>query len=454
MRAMNRRALVLLSLPVLLLALAPAVRAQHPETGFIEMPAPTDGSYTLGSGVGSGRHWARPETVHFLLLVAREWQRRHGDAMVLRIGDISKPDGSNFPPHKTHQDGLAIDIVTRGPNITRIEYDDQEPTLELARLMVRYGARQILYNHPYVIDRVDEVQRWEKHDDHFHVVVDPDRVPKGEGPFLIPTGRRPTIGVADLEGGALVVEWSYLAEQRGWQAAYRVQVDGDEDHRTVDHDSGWVASADKAHRAIGFQPVDGRTYHIKVEVRGPGDEVLALPWRSAHSDLAPPAILPLRPVHGEEIEGNPVISWTYQDDGGPQAAFRIELDGDRSHNRIDHDTGPIAGDATRHELQLPLRPRRTYYWRLVVEDPAGNETATEWQSFKTAAAFRGGRFGTVNTDGLNFRKGPGTGHDVVGQLDSGAEVEILDEDGGWLRVRYRKGRRSWVGFVHSKYVDE
>ena len=58
--------------------------------------------------------------------------------------------------------------------------------------------------------------------------------------------------------------------------------------------------------------------------------------------------------------------------------------------------------------------------------------------------------GTVNTDGLNIRKGPGTGYDSVGSYNEGDEVVIL--------YQHKEGETTWgcVGkgrWISMKYVD-
>jgi len=177
------------SLCLFILVLLVPGRARALGEDFIEMPKPEAGEYVLSSGVGSpgkGRHWGRPAMIRHLLLVAKEWRRRHPELPRLRIGDISKFGGGHFPPHKTHQDGLAVDIFTSPKNICHINYPDQTQTLELAELFVSFGAKQILYNHPDVIAKVAVMRKWPKHHNHFHVVVDPRKVPAEGEPIIVP----------------------------------------------------------------------------------------------------------------------------------------------------------------------------------------------------------------------------------------------------------------------------
>ena len=61
---------------------------------------------------------------------------------------------------------------------------------------------------------------------------------------------------------------------------------------------------------------------------------------------------------------------------------------------------------------------------------------------------------TVNTNGVNFRTGPGKGYASMGKLTSGIEVEILEIPAGvgenyWYKVRYQGD----VGYIQSPYIQ-
>lgn len=51
---------------------------------------------------------------------------------------------------------------------------------------------------------------------------------------------------------------------------------------------------------------------------------------------------------------------------------------------------------------------------------------------------------TVSGTAVNVRSGPGTGFDVVAQVLEGARAEVLDEEGGWSRIRTEDGRTGWM----------
>ena len=198
------------------LACAPALRAQEEgdvsPAGYIEMPA--DDAYVLTSPSGSGHNWGRPVFVRYLTLVAREWLRRHPEGPRLRIGDMSKPDASNFPPHKTHKDGLTADLFTTPQNVCHVNFPDQSLSVELAELLHELGAKQILYNGQKVIDAVPVAQRWPQHDDHFHVVIDPNRVP--------PDGELVLLPARDSASGGWITSTDLDEDRCGLELAWRV----------------------------------------------------------------------------------------------------------------------------------------------------------------------------------------------------------------------------------------
>jgi hypothetical protein len=45
---------------------------------------------------------------------------------------------------------------------------------------------------------------------------------------------------------------------------------------------------------------------------------------------------------------------------------------------------------------------------------------------------------------VNLREGPGTNYRVIGQVKRGVSLEILEENGGWLRCRLEGGREGWM----------
>ncbi|EIJ78995.1 N-acetylmuramoyl-L-alanine amidase, family 3 [Bacillus methanolicus PB1] len=57
--------------------------------------------------------------------------------------------------------------------------------------------------------------------------------------------------------------------------------------------------------------------------------------------------------------------------------------------------------------------------------------------------------GTVSTDGLRVRKGPGTDFQVIGSLDKGQVITILETNENWAKVQTSFG----VGWVAKEYIS-
>lgn len=56
------------------------------------------------------RRYGLPETIHALIHIGAAWYNRHPKGPEIVISDISKRGGGTFPPHKSHQIGLDVDL--------------------------------------------------------------------------------------------------------------------------------------------------------------------------------------------------------------------------------------------------------------------------------------------------------------------------------------------------------
>ena len=465
----DRLALILLAL---LLAPVPAA-GQESAKGYIEMPVAPDGAWVLTHPPGSGRGWGTPTFVRYLALVAREWRRRHPDGPVLRIGDMSKPDGTDFPPHKTHKDGLTADIFTSPRNVCHIDFPDQDLTVELAKLMHDLGARQILYNGKKVIDAVPVAEKWPQHDDHFHVVIDPSRVPAEGEVLVLPEGglaTGSTVGAGrglQPDGTGLELRWRVLGQLRLRQR--KVQLDDLDDQNGVLHDPPPSRSTESAHQ-VDVALEHGKEYRWRVELTPADGKPIELPWQRIKVDIRAPRVEALTPQDEAELDAPPLFSWRWDKPGTPQATWRIEIDTDRNHKKVSGALGPFQGTVTRHALgaDTPLRAEKKYWWRVVAADAHGNEGASEWRSFETVHAYEstrpaaegggGGGGGSearavVKASELNLRAGPGTDAKVLATLPRGTELKILSAVPGWLEVEAEHQGKPVRGFVSAEYVD-
>jgi hypothetical protein len=472
---------------LLVLVLAGSARAAPPDEsplGYIEMPPSDDGTWVMTSPPGSGRNWGQPVFIRHLILVAREWRRRHPEGPVLRLGDLSKPDGTDFPPHKTHKDGLTADVFTSPRNVCHVSFDDQQLTLELAQLFHDYGARQILYNGDLVTQTVPVAQKWPDHDDHFHVVIDPSRVPDEGELLVLPEGRVRDgafvsgAGLADDRTG-LELAWRILGQAR--LKSWRVIFDDTSDEGAPLHDSGEQRAARTTY-PVPIAIEDGRAYRWKLELDVGADRPLGFGWQRLTTDLAPPAVEAVSP-RDDAPALEPTLVWRYRKQGVAQASFSIEVDADANHRRVSATLGPFDGAADRYALQgLPLRRGKKYHWRVIVTDAHGNAAASEWQTFKVEegdgtatppppppATTEAGRpqppptpprqpdgdrrVGRVNTDTLNLRRGPSTGDEILLTLRRGAPLTIIRDQGEWLEVETPGPSGPVRGFVYAQYVE-
>ncbi len=450
-----------LALGIVLTLSAVGARGTEP-TGFILMPPSTDGTYRVAVGPQDDRHWGRPETIRLLILVAREWHRRHGSALVLSIGDISRRDGGPFPPHITHRDGCSIDVTTTPKNVCHIDHPDQDVTLELARLFFQYGAREILYNGTYVQRLAPGVSEQVKHDDHFHVIVDPARVPREGEPFLVPEpdSTHGTVlgpGLAPAEkGGAgrrFTLGWRLLGAPERTQRSYRLVFDRDEDEANgVLFDSGSVPSGTGAQTLL-LPLEDAGRYSWRVTVTGATGE-WTLPWQSLETDFSPPVIRLLEPPDGAEVAANPLLRWE-TDPTGPRARFRIEITTDSTRRRIPYDTGDHPFEIAEHRVRGPLGKGRLHAWRVTVQDGHGNTAASEWRTFKPAGAYawRGDPAVVVPAE-LRLHEGPSEHRSVLATLKAGTPVTVLGRKDDWLRVSVDWAGKKWNGYLSARHVRE
>ena len=65
-------------------------------------------------------------------------------------------------------------------------------------------------------------------------------------------------------------------------------------------------------------------------------------------------------------------------------------------------------------------------------------------ALRVASANVGGDQRRVTADRVNVRQGPGVDFGVIGQVDAGDMAAILEEDGGWVRVRTPSGAEGWM----------
>lgn len=56
----------------------------------------------------------------------------------------------------------------------------------------------------------------------------------------------------------------------------------------------------------------------------------------------------------------------------------------------------------------------------------------------------------VNTDKLNFRKGPSTSFEIIQVIKKGSKVQYISEENGWTKIKYNNNE----GYVYTKYISD
>ncbi len=85
-------------------------------------------------------------------------------------------------------------------------------------------------------------------------------------------------------------------------------------------------------------------------------------------------------------------------------------------------------------------------WSYVVSDNLEGWIRTE----KLKETDTKNKVGYINTNSVNFRENPDASGKIITALSRNAEVEIIEENNGWIKIEY-KGK---VGYVATKYVSD
>lgn len=142
------------------------------ERGFFVLPQGYEGIgyYAYGRPGRGVAQYAHPQTLTVLFHVAATWAGQ--DPRRFGIGDISLFNGAPHPPHRTHLNGLEVDVRAirkdgrRLPCHWRSQDYDQEATAKLIALFLNHpSVRRVLFNDT----SIRGVQPRVRHDDHFHV---------------------------------------------------------------------------------------------------------------------------------------------------------------------------------------------------------------------------------------------------------------------------------------------
>ena len=148
-----------------------------PEQGLVQLPQnPADtGFYSYGA---QEKQYGRAPLMGLIGAAAAQWQATGKPP--IGIGEMSLSDGSAYYPHSktgAHTTGLGVDIrpvrtdgQQVGANYKKPGYDQQATQQLVDTIRSTGGVSQILFNDP----QIKGVKPFGGHDDHLHVVVDPN----------------------------------------------------------------------------------------------------------------------------------------------------------------------------------------------------------------------------------------------------------------------------------------
>ncbi|MDC3956759.1 penicillin-insensitive murein endopeptidase [Polyangium jinanense] len=116
-------------------------------------------------------NWGTKEMIKMLTSAGKAWKEQ-GKSLFL-VGDVSLYNGGKMDPHKSHQDGTGVDLDSDELcSINRATFKKEE-SLSLTQLLIKHGAKRVLFNCKYVTDQVPEAFALSGHHHHYHVDVKP-----------------------------------------------------------------------------------------------------------------------------------------------------------------------------------------------------------------------------------------------------------------------------------------
>ena len=112
-------------------------------------------------------NWGLTATMEMLEKAGKKWKDKGKN--IFYVGDISKYNGGNFPPHSSHKDGKGTDVWESSYCDIRNSEFNKEDALELAKVFVASGAARVIFNCKYVTDKNDKAIASSNHHHHFHL---------------------------------------------------------------------------------------------------------------------------------------------------------------------------------------------------------------------------------------------------------------------------------------------
>lgn len=120
---------------------------------------------------------------------------------------------------------------------------------------------------------------------------------------------------------------------------------------------------------------------------------------------------------------------------------------------VDASVGEIVPvSATNPNLDAESKARLAALFEQEASDSALKDVSFQFVSAeKSNGLLSDAEYRVVTGSRVNMRRGPSTGHDVVGKLIKGAEVEVLDvNETGWVKLRTLDGSK--IGWMSDKFL--
>ena len=80
------------------------------DSAAVDVPLPTNGRGYYSYSLVANTQYGRKQTIDALVRIGEAWFGRYPSGPKIGIGHISIKGGGDFPPHKSHRDGVDVDI--------------------------------------------------------------------------------------------------------------------------------------------------------------------------------------------------------------------------------------------------------------------------------------------------------------------------------------------------------
>ncbi len=142
--------------------------------GFFVLPQNPEesGYYIYGTPMGGQGQYAHPSMLNFLFWLELRWSAN--EKRKFGVGNISLAEGATFNPHRSHRNGLQVDIrpIRKDGAHTSVSYKSKDydlaATKRLVALFISSGmVNKVMFNDPHV----HGAKPLSGHDDHIHIEV-------------------------------------------------------------------------------------------------------------------------------------------------------------------------------------------------------------------------------------------------------------------------------------------